>query len=90
MTRVIDSHTHWTPPVLLEALEQRDTAPRIVSENGKRMIELAPGQLFPLKDDFWNEDVKLEKMNRDGIDVAVVSAVGGIAIEPRGRFGHRG
>ena len=80
MPRVIDSHSHWTPPVLLQALEKRDAAPRIVSKDGSRMIELAPGQFFPLKDDIWNEDVKLEKMNRDRIDLAVVSAVGGIAV----------
>ena len=80
MPPVIDSHTHWTPPVLLEALEKRDAAPRIVSENGSRMVELAPGQRFPLKDDSWNEDVKLAKMDRDRIDLAVISAVGGIAV----------
>lgn len=77
---VIDSHTHWTPPALLNALERRDTYPCITRKDDTRYIELREGNPIPLADDMWNEDVKLQKMDHVGIDASVLSVVGGTAI----------
>jgi aminocarboxymuconate-semialdehyde decarboxylase len=73
---IVDTHTHFIPFELVEllrrgegppdlSLEERDGAdPLIVHENGLRY------PVFPL---FHDADAKLEQMDRDGIDVSVIS-----------------
>jgi aminocarboxymuconate-semialdehyde decarboxylase len=78
--RVVDSHSHWSPPALLEVLEQRSDFPRLRRERCRTIIDFAPGQPHELADDMWNAGVKLRKMDRDGIDLAVISAVGATSV----------
>jgi aminocarboxymuconate-semialdehyde decarboxylase len=74
--RVVDTHTHFIPIELVEllragegppdlSLEERDGAdPLIVHDNGLRY------PVFPL---FHDAGAKLEQMDRDGIDISLVS-----------------
>jgi len=73
---VVDTHTHFIPMELVElvrrgdgppdlSLSERDGEdPLIVHENGLRY------PVFPL---FHDAQAKLEQMDRDGIDVALIS-----------------
>lgn len=81
MTEVIDTHTHWTPSALIEVLERREEFPRIIKQaDGSRLIEYSPGNPHPFGDEMWDERVKLAKMDAGGIDLSVISVVGGISV----------
>jgi aminocarboxymuconate-semialdehyde decarboxylase len=74
--QIVDTHTHFIPIELVEllragqgprdlSLEEREGEdPLIVHENGLRY------PVFPL---FHDADAKLEQMDRDGIDVSIIS-----------------
>ena len=80
MSYVIDTHTHWTPSTLIDVLERRVEYPRIARENGTPHFEFGPGRPFKLPDDMWNPDAKIAKMDAAGIDLSVISVVGGVAV----------
>jgi aminocarboxymuconate-semialdehyde decarboxylase len=75
-TQIVDTHTHFIPIELVEllragegprdlSLEERDGEdPLIAHENGLRY------PVFPL---FHDADAKLEQMDRDGIDISLIS-----------------
>lgn len=74
--QIVDTHTHFIPMELVELLrrgqgppdlslsERDEQDPMIVHDNGLRY------PVFPL---FHDADAKLEQMDRDGIDVSVLS-----------------
>lgn len=76
----IDMHSHWIPPELAELMRTRDNAPSIKpDENGREFIHQPRGK-FPLPKDYGDIDERLAAMDRNGIDVGVlsISAVFGV------------
>lgn len=75
-TLIVDTHTHFIPTELVELLrrgegptdlslvERDGEAPLIAHDNGLRY------PVFPL---FHDAEVKLEQMDRDGIDISIMS-----------------
>jgi 6-methylsalicylate decarboxylase len=63
-----DVHQHLLPPVLVEALSARREPPRIVG----RSLELAEGT-FPFEERDHDLGERIALLDRDGIDVAIVS-----------------
>jgi predicted TIM-barrel fold metal-dependent hydrolase len=73
--RRIDAHTHYFPQALIHVLERRATPPRVISAHGTRLVDCGEGLVFPLFDELVDTALHLERMNRLGIDVAVLSAI---------------
>lgn len=76
----IDMHSHWIPRELVEELRVRTAAPKIEpDESGREFIHQPRGR-FPLPRDYGDILRRLENMDRNGIDVGVlsISAVFGV------------
>ena len=71
--RRIDMRTHYFPRVLVDALRQREHAPRVWDEGGKAMIEYSPEVAYPLEPLLGDVDAKLAMMDQHGISHSVLS-----------------
>src|SRR5947209_16164052 len=73
---VVDTHTHFIPMELVD-LVRRGEGPRDLSvderEGGDPLIVHENGLRYPVFPLFHDADAKLEQMDRDGIDVSVIS-----------------
>ena len=77
---VIDIHSHLYPRPYIELLKQRDHIPRVVTRNGIEKFVIFPEEDGPhgvggrsIGPEFWDLDLKLEFMDKVGIDRTVVS-----------------
>ena len=73
---MIDMHAHWRPAELADALRARTREPRIVrNDDGVEMYK-ARGADSALADAFDDADTYLERMDRHGVSVSVLSLLG--------------
>lgn len=74
---VVDIHTHYVPkgwPDLEEATGCPGPWPTLrVDGEREAMIMLGEKEFRPITDDAWQAEVRLEHMDRDGVDVQVLS-----------------
>ena len=77
MTAMIDMHAHWRPAEVADALRARTKEPRILRNPGGVEVLKAPrmGET-PLDDAFDDVDFHLARMDRQGVEVSVLSLLG--------------
>lgn len=69
-------HSHWRPPALIEALRDRETMPRIeTNDDGIEVLNSNRGSQ-PVSEAFDNLDERLVEMDRQGVSTAVLSLFG--------------
>jgi aminocarboxymuconate-semialdehyde decarboxylase len=77
VTPVIDIHSHFLPetwPDLAERFGGPDWPRMRHTEAGKAMLMLGDRDFRPVYDACWSASRRLEEMDRDGIDLQVISA----------------
>jgi predicted TIM-barrel fold metal-dependent hydrolase len=73
---MIDMHAHWKPAEVADALRARAKEPRILRDaDGGEVLKSRMGE-EPLANAFDDVDFHLSRMNRQGVDVSVLSIVG--------------
>ncbi|MGH2956640.1 MAG: amidohydrolase family protein [Solirubrobacterales bacterium] len=74
-TRVVDAHSHFIPANLVARLRQGSgpTGSRIEVRAGVEWLVHSARLAYPLAPYFWDLEARLESMDEDGIDAAVVS-----------------
>jgi predicted TIM-barrel fold metal-dependent hydrolase len=70
--RLVDVHTHFLPRSLADALERRTDFPRVERRGGAGHIHYGPGSGHALLPEMERIDVRLDDMERQGIDTAVL------------------
>jgi predicted TIM-barrel fold metal-dependent hydrolase len=74
---MIDMHAHWKPAEVADALRARGKEPRIVRDpDGIEVLKTRISE-EPLANAFDDVDFHLGRMDRQGVDVSVLSLVGG-------------
>lgn len=71
----IDLHSHVIPPRIVEAIagQPQIFAARIEGEGNARRVVHDQGYVYPLFQEFFDPEAKLDSMDRKGIDVSVIS-----------------
>ena len=71
----IDLHSHVIPSRIVEAIAREPAvfAARIEGEGADRRIVHDQGYVYPLFQEFFDPEAKLNSMERQGIDISVVS-----------------
>ena len=73
---MIDMHTHWKPAEVADALRVRGKEPRILrNPDGVEVLKSRMGE-EPLADAFDEVDFHLGRMDRQGVDISVLSVLG--------------
>jgi predicted TIM-barrel fold metal-dependent hydrolase len=73
---MIDIHTHWRPAEVADALRARTREPRIVrTAEGVDMLTSRMGDT-PLEQAFDDVEAHLDRMDRQGVEVSVLSVLG--------------
>jgi predicted TIM-barrel fold metal-dependent hydrolase len=74
---MIDMHAHWKPAEVADALRARTKEPRIVRDGDG--VEVLKSQMSaePLDKAFDDVDFHLARMDRQGVELSVLSVVGG-------------
>ena len=73
---MIDMHAHWKPAEVTEALRARTHEPRILrDQNGVEVLKTRMGE-DPLATAFDDVDFHLSRMDRQGVEVSVLSLLG--------------
>ena len=73
---MIDMHAHWRPAELIDALRARTKQPHIVrNAAGAEVLKSRTGE-EPLSEAFDDVDTYLARMDRQGVDMSVLSLVG--------------
>jgi predicted TIM-barrel fold metal-dependent hydrolase len=73
---MIDMHAHWKPAEVAEALRARTKEPRILrTPDGGEVLKSRMSE-EPLATAFDDVDFHLDRMDRQGVDVSVLSVVG--------------
>jgi predicted TIM-barrel fold metal-dependent hydrolase len=73
MSQTIDVHTHYLASTLVSALERRAELPRITDGAQGRQIEYGKGNIHPVLANMGDVELRLADMDRQGIDVALLS-----------------
>jgi predicted TIM-barrel fold metal-dependent hydrolase len=73
MTEIVDWHAHWVPPEVVDVLAERDNAPRVVSEKGKRFFAVDAKGRSPLKEAQLDLSLRIAEMDRTGVNRQVLS-----------------
>jgi predicted TIM-barrel fold metal-dependent hydrolase len=74
---MIDMHAHWKPAEVADALRARTKEPRIVRDaDGVEMLKSRMSE-EPLANAFDDVDFHLGRMDRQGVEISVLSLVGG-------------
>jgi predicted TIM-barrel fold metal-dependent hydrolase len=77
MTAMIDMHAHWRPAQVADALRARTREPRILrNQDGVEVLKAPRMGEAPLADAFDNVDFHLGRMDRQGVEVSVLSLLG--------------
>ncbi|HEY3845674.1 MAG TPA: amidohydrolase family protein, partial [Acetobacteraceae bacterium] len=76
MTVMIDMHTHWKPAEVADALRARGKEPRILRD--QTGVEVLKSRMSeePLAKAFDDVDFHLGRMDRQGVEVSVLSVLG--------------
>jgi predicted TIM-barrel fold metal-dependent hydrolase len=73
---MIDMHAHWRPAEVADALRARTKEPRILrNQDGAEVVKSRMGE-EPLASAFDNVEFHLGKMERQGVEVSVLSLLG--------------
>jgi predicted TIM-barrel fold metal-dependent hydrolase len=76
MTAMIDMHTHWKPAEIADALRARGKEPRILrNQEGAEVLKSRMGE-EPLAKAFDDVGVHLGRMDRQGVEMSVLSLLG--------------
>src|SRR5438093_7856780 len=76
-TAMIDMHAHWRPAELADALRTRTKEPRILrNQDGVEVLKALRMGEEPLAKAFDNVDFHLGRMDRQGVEVSVLSLLG--------------
>jgi predicted TIM-barrel fold metal-dependent hydrolase len=73
--RRVDVHAHHIPNALVEALRRRGSPPRTTRSGGRELVDLGAGFAYPLFPRLIDPEAQLEQMDRDEIEVALVSLI---------------
>jgi predicted TIM-barrel fold metal-dependent hydrolase len=74
---MIDMHAHWKPAEVADALRARTKEPRIVrNPDGAEVLKLPRMGEEPLANAFDDVDFHLNRMDRQGVEISVLSLVG--------------
>ena len=74
---MIDMHTHWRPAELADALRARTREPRILrNQDGVEVLRMPRMGEEPLAKAFDDVDFHLGRMDRQGVDMSVLSLLG--------------
>jgi predicted TIM-barrel fold metal-dependent hydrolase len=74
---VIDMHAHWKPAEVADALRARTKEPRILrNPDGVEVLKLPRMGEEPIAQAFDDVDFHLARMDRQGVEVSVLSIVG--------------
>jgi predicted TIM-barrel fold metal-dependent hydrolase len=74
---MIDMHTHWRPAEIADALRARTREPRILrNQDGVEVLKASRMSEEPLASAFDDVDFHLARMDRQGVDVSVLSLLG--------------
>ena len=74
---MIDMHAHWRPAELAEALRARTREPRILrNSDGVEVLKAPRMGEAPLAEAFDDVDFHLGRMDRQGVEVSVLSLLG--------------
>jgi predicted TIM-barrel fold metal-dependent hydrolase len=75
---MIDMHAHWKPAEVADALRARTKEPRIMrNPDGAEVLKLPRMGEEPLAKAFDDVDFHLGRMDRQGVEISVLSLVGG-------------
>ena len=74
---MIDMHAHWKPAEVADALRARTREPRILRDrDGVEVLKLPRMGEEPLASAFDDVDFQLARMDRQGVEISVLSIVG--------------
>ena len=73
---MIDTHAHWRPAELADALRARTKEPRIARDSGGAEVLKSRMGDQPLAEAFDDVDFHLGRMDRQGVDTSVLSLLG--------------
>ncbi len=74
---MIDMHAHWKPAEVADALRARTKEPRIVrNPDGEEVLKLPRMGEEPIATAFDEVDFHLSRMDRQGVEISVLSLVG--------------
>src|ERR1700737_403297 len=74
---MIDMHTHWRPAEVADALRARTREPRILrNPDGVEVLKASRMGEAPLAEAFDDVDFHLDRMDRQGVEVSVLSLLG--------------
>jgi predicted TIM-barrel fold metal-dependent hydrolase len=74
---MIDMHAHWRPAEVADALRARTREPRIVrNEDGAEVLKAPRMGETPLSEAFDDVEFHLGRMDRQGVEVSVLSLLG--------------
>jgi predicted TIM-barrel fold metal-dependent hydrolase len=74
---MIDMHTHWRPAEVADALRARTREPRIVrNDDGVEVLKAPRMGEAPVAEAFDDVDFHLGRMDRQGVEVSVLSLLG--------------
>src|SRR5438552_1810308 len=77
MTAMIDIHAHWRPAEVADALRARTREPRILrNSDGVEVLKAPRMGEAPLTEAFDDLDFHLARMDRQGVEVSVLSLLG--------------
>src|SRR5438132_3730345 len=77
MTAMIDIHAHWRPAEVADALRARTREPRILrNQDGVEVLKAPRMGEAPLAEAFDDIDFHLGRMDRQGVEVSVLSLLG--------------
>jgi predicted TIM-barrel fold metal-dependent hydrolase len=77
MTAMIDMHAHWRPAEVADALRARTREPRILrNPDGVEVLKTPRMGEAPLAEAFDQVDFHLGRMDRQGVEVSVLSLLG--------------
>src|SRR6202162_1852899 len=75
---MIDMHAHWRPAEVADALRARTREPRILhNQDGVEVLKAPRMGEAPLAEAFDDVDFHLGRMDRQGVEMSVLSLVGG-------------
>src|SRR5438045_8018309 len=74
---MIDMHAHWRPAEVADALRARTREPRIVrNPDGVEVLQAGRMGEAPLAEAFDDVDFHLGRMDRQGVEISVLSLLG--------------
>ena len=77
MTAMIDLHAHWRPAEAADALRARTREPRILrNPDGVEVLKSGRMGEAPLAEAFDDVDFHLARMERQGVEMSVLSLLG--------------